>query len=308
MSVASAESWSVESADRHELSDPGSGRSYEIGVALPMSYAATDRKYPAVVVLDGNFCFGTMTETARLQAPSGMVQEVVVIGVGTPRREGFAAHVVKRLWDLTPAVPGLDGADSGLVRMLFRDVAAAGLAPARAFGGADRFLAFLTDQLLPFIAGRYRIDTADLGLFGHSAGGLFAVHALLTPGSPFTRYTAGSFPGDWLGEGLPARVEAFRQRAAGRRVRVYCGVGATELDYPATAAGLKAGMELLDRLAAPPAAGIDLLQRIYPDETHASVLAPLLSSGLRWHYGTGLTFAQAVAPHAAGEAPAQKDR
>ncbi len=302
MSQETAEPWQLESADRHELTDSGTGRSYEIGIALPLSYGSTTRNYPAVVLVDGNFGFGTLRETAALQSASGMVAEVVIIGVGTPRREGFSAHLIKRLRDLTPAVPRIDGADSRLVRKLMGDVGAAGLSPQQAFGGADAFLAFLTAELLPFVAGRYRIDSADLGLFGHSAGGLFAIHALLTPGSPFTHYTAGSFPGDWFGADLAGRVATFRRQPRARPVCVYCGLGGLELDYPATAFGLRAGMSLLEQLAAPPVEGVELRQRIYAEDTHASVLAPLLSSALRWHYGTGLSFAEAVEPHLPPEA------
>ena len=286
--------WAIEAADRHELSDSVSGRLYEIGVALPASYAATERHYPAVVVLDGNLCFGIASDVARLQAATGETAELIVIGIGTPRREGLAAYSLKRLRDLTPTVPSLEGSDSGIIRLLLARITAAGLAPQQAFGGADTFLAFLTTQMLPFLAARYRIDSEELGLFGHSAGGVFAMHALLTPGSPFTHFTAGSFPGSWLGDGVAARIDAFRHRDAGRHLRLYYGVGGAELDDEAIAPGLRMGIGFLERLAAPPCDGLDLMMRTYPDETHTSVMAALLSSAFRWHYSTGLSYSQAA--------------
>jgi predicted alpha/beta superfamily hydrolase len=41
-------------------------RRYDISVALPPSYHATDRRFPLLVVLDASMAFGTAVETARL--------------------------------------------------------------------------------------------------------------------------------------------------------------------------------------------------------------------------------------------------
>jgi len=293
------EAWQVDSVDRYELTDPDSGRTYEIGIALPLSYAATDRPYPAVVVLDGNLCFGIALDAASLQSATGEIAELIVVGVGTPRREGLAAHALKRLRDMTPVVPRLDGAESPVDRLLLQRIAGAGLTPTEAFGGADAFLAFLANRLLPFVTGRYRVDVTRLGLFGHSAGGIFTVHALLTPSSPFSHYTAGSFPADWLGDEVTARIAAFRDSGHGRHVRVYYGVGGAELVDEKLGPALRGGMQLLERLAAPPVSGIDLALRVYPEETHTSVMASLLSSAFRWHYATGFSYSQAAAARVA---------
>ena len=41
-------------------------------------------------------------------------------------------------------------------------------------GGADNFLAFIRDELQPWVQSHYRVDADDSMFFGHSLGGLFA--------------------------------------------------------------------------------------------------------------------------------------
>ena len=56
-------------------------------------------------------------------------------------------------------------------------------------GGADAFLRFLSDELMPWMDGRYRTRPYAV-LVGHSAGGLFAIHALTTRPDLFDAYIA----------------------------------------------------------------------------------------------------------------------
>jgi predicted alpha/beta superfamily hydrolase len=59
-------------------------------------------------------------------------------------------------------------------------------------GGADRFLAFLEEELHPEIMRRCRVDPTQAGLYGHSQGGLFTLYALTTGSRLFSVFGAGS--------------------------------------------------------------------------------------------------------------------
>jgi hypothetical protein len=59
-------------------------------------------------------------------------------------------------------------------------------------GGEDAFLAFIQDKLKPAIAQRAKVDTTRQALFGHSLGGRFALHVLLTQPQDFDTYVIGS--------------------------------------------------------------------------------------------------------------------
>jgi hypothetical protein len=66
-------------------------------------------------------------------------------------------------------------------------------------GGADRFLAFIGDELRPWVQDRFGVDAADSTYFGHSLGGLFGTYVLLTEPTSFGRYGIGS-PSLWWHE------------------------------------------------------------------------------------------------------------
>ncbi|BBI61027.1 hypothetical protein HSBAA_23330 [Vreelandella sulfidaeris] len=70
----------------------------------------------------------------------------------------------------------------------------------RPHGGADRFLSFIEGHLKPEINRRFAINTEQEAIFGHSLGGLFVLHALLTQPSSFDRYIAISPSLWWYGE------------------------------------------------------------------------------------------------------------
>jgi hypothetical protein len=69
-------------------------------------------------------------------------------------------------------------------------------------GGADRFLRFLTEELIPLIDARYRTAPFRL-LFGHSLGGLLALHTLVERPDVFRGVLAAS-PSLWWNDGAVA--------------------------------------------------------------------------------------------------------
>ena len=64
------------------------------------------------------------------------------------------------------------------------------------FGGADRYLAFLTDELLPELLSKYNVDADEIGLAGHSMGGAFCGQTLLAKTTPFSKFIIGTFSMD----------------------------------------------------------------------------------------------------------------
>lgn len=142
-----------------------------IDVALPRGYAVnTDRRYPVLVVLDGETTTELAAALARFYASVGQLPEMIVVGI--PNTD--------RTRDLSPApvagfTPPADLGDT--------------------FGGADRFLSFLADELLRWVDREYR--TAPLrALIGHSVGGTFALYALAHRPEAFTGYVVME-PATW---------------------------------------------------------------------------------------------------------------
>jgi predicted alpha/beta superfamily hydrolase len=70
-------------------------------------------------------------------------------------------------------------------------------AAAAGYGGADIFLDFIEETVKPAVKARFpRVNVTREALFGHSYGGLFALHALFTRPGLFDCYIASS-PSIW---------------------------------------------------------------------------------------------------------------
>lgn len=151
----------------------GTGREYRIMMSTPTE-PAPKGGYPVIYVLDANWMFGTTLDAVRRIASRPDVNEAVVVGIGyMPGVKLDSA----RMRDLTPAFAG---------------------APEGA-GGAAAFLGFIETQIKPHVQNKFTIDTRRESLIGHSFGGLFALHTLLSKPATFDTYVIAS-PSVWFGE------------------------------------------------------------------------------------------------------------
>jgi pimeloyl-ACP methyl ester carboxylesterase len=99
-------------------------------------------------------------------------------------------------------------------------------------GGADQFLAFMKQELFPFIESNYRADGKNRTLMGCSAGGLFTMYTLLTQPDLFTGYVAASPHIPWDNEILYKYEGEFAKKRLAHPVHVYMTVGDVELTRP----------------------------------------------------------------------------
>lgn len=249
--------WDMASAD---------GEIYRIFVSYPGEGTPPEDGYPVLYVLDGNASFAGFAEARRLQEHTAIGQSLVV-GVGYPTDDAYDA---RRLNDYT--APLLDPPPRQ-----WRS-----LAKYRS-GGRQKFLDFMTGPLRAEIDRRFRTDPDRQSLFGHSLGGLFALHALYERPQAFHSIVAASPSMEWNEQGMLADERAFGERlAAGRigrtsRLMVVTGDRDTD-DDPEPARAL---VDRLDRLS-----GYGLRVRLhrYPDEVHVSVPARSVTDVLRFAF------------------------
>jgi uncharacterized protein len=95
-------------------------------------------------------------------------------------------------------------------------------------GGAGRFLAFLRDELKPWVRERYGVDPDDSAFFGYSLGGLFATYVLLNEPATFRRYGIGSPALFWDNELLFDHEAAYAGTHDDLPAKVLFSVGANE--------------------------------------------------------------------------------
>lgn len=185
----SAEPLVVPGAQQFDLTSSASKRTYRIFVGIPAKPAPADG-FRVLYVMDGNAMFLTALESVRaLERRPDVPKDLatVVVGIGYP--DGVDTSV-ERTFDLTPA-------GSGSPRIQ---------APS---GGGDAFLAFIEQDLKPKIASLAKTDPKRQGIFGHSFGGLFVLHALATKPSVFQSYMAAS-PSVWFDPPIREKLGAAK--------------------------------------------------------------------------------------------------
>lgn len=253
------------------------GEEYLISVAFPFHYADhPEQRYPVIFVLDGNFTFGLATEMVRmmnLRVPfCNELPDALIVGIGYPL-DGSVAEVYnqvahRRLRDF------LSVADSAAEKAM-QD--AFPIANPLAAGGADRFLQFIVQELLPFIEDRYRADSADRTLLGMSWGGTFALYVLFHQPQLFQRYVAASPDLAGNNESTLAYARDAVQLPASRPIRLHIAYGEREWDDAYRQRYLAPLVSVLESRRDE---GLTLTQQIVPNGTHCAVAAPAFQAGL----------------------------
>jgi len=190
--------------EKHELDSADGKRHYRIEISIPRA-PAPKAGFPVLYMLDGNAAMATLTEIDLVRIIGGNPPVLVAIGYDTATRH----DLVSRAYDYTPPVrengkPVAEPVVSG-----------------RVGGGADIFLQLIDTRIKPLVRARAGTDPGKEYLWGHSYGGLFALHTLFTQPGAFARYIAGD-PSAWWHDGaLIKEWHAFEKtRAAGKRVAI----------------------------------------------------------------------------------------
>ena len=229
--------------------------------------------FPVLYLLDGNAVFLTAVEALLVQqrrAQATGVHPMAIVAVGYPSAAPF--DMARRSRDYTPALPG---------------------AP-EGSGGADAFLDRLLGGIAASVAERIPVNPQRAALFGHSYGGLFALHAFLTRPGAFRRTIAAS-PSLWFAGG--AMMEVARRFAAQPppgldRLGLMVTVGGLEEEDPAMPAARQATLrerrmvsrvrEVVEILSALGPRGPETAFHIFEGENHGSVLPGAVNRALRF--------------------------
>lgn len=263
---------------------PSMGVRFSLNVGMPSGYKPGDgKRYPALIVTDGDFTFPGVNAAAR--SLSGAITPLFIISVGTSIDEGEEEHTRRRIYEFSP--PGWDRKDpfgqavENYCRMFKSE-------EGRCSGGAGKFLAAITSEMIPQLAARFPIDTAQLGLFGLSAGGFFASWAIFQPNSPFRKYLISS-PAMAYGRGEIFRQEAgYAERHKDLPVGIYLAAGVLEAADPQLEGmgEIVSGMShFAGVLATRKYPGLELTIEYHPGMGHSDVMGTSVVRGLRTLYG-----------------------
>ena len=263
---------------------PSMGVRFSLNVGMPSGYKPGDgKKYPALIVTDGDFTFPSVNASAR--SLSGAIAPLFIISVGTSIDEGEGEHTRRRIYEFSP--PGWDRKDpfgqavENYCRMFKSE-------EGRCSGGAGKFLTAIVSEMVPQLAARFPIDTAQLGLFGLSAGGFFASWAIFQPNSPFKKYLISS-PAMSYGRGEIFRQEArYAESHKDLPVGIYLGAGVLEAADPELEGmgEIVSGMSHFSGvLATRKYPGLKVTIEYHPGMGHTDVMGTSVVRGLRTLYG-----------------------
>jgi len=131
----------------------------EISVYLPDNYRDSEAKYPVLYLLDGGTHLQHASGAADFLSRQGIVPDIIVVAI----------HNIDRSRDFSPV--HVDNIPTS--------------------GGAEKFLGFLSEELVPYMDESYRTAGFNI-LLGHSFGGTFIGYTLLAEPDLFDAYLAVS--------------------------------------------------------------------------------------------------------------------
>ena len=253
-------------------------RNFEISLSLPRDYHTDDgKRYPMLVVLDGNYAFGIVAETARRLAAAGKLEDLIVLGVGVNQAEGAKTFELRRLVEFSPKAPGYL-CDDSLGRSLSSMFALYGRDLRQEFGRAADTYHFLTEQLLPQIVSTLAVNQNDIGLLGHSAGGTFVGYCLRQPSSPFKRFVCSS-PGVAISDSWLMKPENINPLQRPWQTDVALSIGSEEYDNAFNiVAGIPRTPEYAKALALDPSLNVSCID--VPGETHSTAFFHIVPRAL----------------------------
>ncbi|HSB35740.1 MAG TPA: alpha/beta hydrolase-fold protein, partial [Thermoanaerobaculia bacterium] len=211
-------------------------------VATPAGYERTKQRYPVVYLTDAETQFLHTKATVDFLARNGLMPHAIVVGVTNTDRSR----------DLTPTRADFIGPYGQQLRF-------------PTSGGADRFLDFFEKELVPWVDGTYRTEPFRV-FCGHSFGGLFAVHALLSRPDLFNAVIAVSPTYLWDDGFEIKRAEAFFAGRKALKRTFFTTMGAEGVD-------MQRGFDAFRRiLAKSRLEGFRWGAVTFPDDDHGSVV------------------------------------
>lgn len=239
-------------------------QTYQISVYVPKQIAP-DEGFPVLYLLDGNAVFGTAVEAVRIQSQrteKTNVQPAIVVGIGYEIADAFSS---RRFYDYTMDPPEIDISSRWKKH------------PPPQHGGADHFLAFIEEDLKPFLFRRYNINQQRQTIFGHSLGGLFVLHTLFTKNHAFQNYIAGSPSIHWNKTRLSKEKKAFLKNDQQRSLSLLIAVGELEANHSTNMS--ENARQLAEELSKVPLLEVQFEE--LEEENHISVLPVLLNKAIK---------------------------
>jgi uncharacterized protein len=239
------------------LPPSSNGRSYQLYVGLPPSYAKQPtRRYPVLYLCDGYWDFTLFNNILGGLNYDNDAPEVILVGFGYPGPTPDVGAL--RAYDYTPVPEPHDTKGKGT-------------------GHAAEFLRVVESEFIPLVEREYRVDPKFRVLAGSSLGGLFTLYAMLERPGLFQGYIAPSPAVEWGNGWLFEREAAYASAHKDLLARVFMS-GAGE-ESPGYLAQVRRFDERLQSRHYP---GLRYKWRLVDGERHAGTKPESYNRGVRF--------------------------
>lgn len=239
---------------------------YQIHVALPPDYQESDQTYPVVYYTDAFYWGGIVIETYRLLRAFNEIPPMILVGISWDIND--KKGISHRARDFTPTFVQTGNLPEWLKP--FTPIS----------GGAENFLSFIENELIPTIESNYRIDSSDRGIFGYSFGGLFSAYVLFKKPYLFQKYLLGAPTLCWDDYYVLKQEEKLAKTSHELPVKVFSAIGSEDF-----ADLLKSWIALRDRLNTRGYKKLSFKYMMLDGENHTSAIPTVYSRAFRVLYG-----------------------
>lgn len=181
---------------------------YQLLIKTPAGYGQSNKTYPVIYFLDAQWDFPLMVSTYGQSYYDGFIPEAILVGIQ---------------W-------GGDNPDPNVLRA--RDFTPSHISEVPNSGGANKFLQFIKQELIPFVGNEYRSNNNRV-LMGSSYGGLFTLYALFKEPNLFSGYVPTSSTSGWDNNILYSYAKDFSDKKLTRPIKFYSAIGEFDSLMPA---------------------------------------------------------------------------
>jgi predicted alpha/beta superfamily hydrolase len=251
------------------------GQNMLLFIKLPSKYYIDSLKsYPSWYFTDGNRSFPLIANISSfldIPVPSG--PELVIVSIAYVIRD-MADWGAWRTRDLTPTnIPSLDSDWSNSLKdMTGREYEVRS-------GGANRFLEFIKEEVIPFVETNYRVLKSGRGLGGYSYGGLFSLYVLFSQPELFSIYYAGSPSIDYDNRILFNLEKEYSVSHKDLKARLFMSAGDKE-----NSSMVNNMEDMASTLESRKYPGLSVTTCVFQDETHQSCIPVSIMRAFRILY------------------------
>jgi predicted alpha/beta superfamily hydrolase len=242
------------------------GKPYRLVVTLPSGYQ-DGKEYKVLYYLDAWWLKDLVTGCYRIKSMSSEMEEVILVGISSVGDEKDWHK--QRNMDYTPSVYDLSWLN---LKIDFGGM----ILDETNTGGAEIFMQFLKNKIIPTVEKEYKVDADSRGILGHSFGGLLAFYSFVNYNDLFANYILLA-PAIWWNDS-----EIFQDKAyllSQKEAKMFIAMGTGEINMLKIPLG-----KLIEEFKSKDNEKLKMTYKQYENATHNSVLPQGIYDGIELLY------------------------